>query len=87
MKKSYPAIVPAIDSAQSDLTALYASAIQRVMQHILPPNFFEGEDVETRLEHELPLICWTRLKEPPFEISFSSVPPFVQMRFGFFMRW
>lgn len=48
----------------------YLDAIKRIMANLVPPDFFEGEHVLERFQDILPMISWTSVKEPPFDLSF-----------------
>ncbi|MFN0065779.1 MAG: hypothetical protein ACKVOH_06050 [Chlamydiales bacterium] len=50
--------------------AYYIQAIRKVLLHIFPPHLLEGEDAFYYLENQLPIVCWTPLGTPPFNISF-----------------
>lgn len=55
-----------------------------MMSHVLPPNFFQGDDVASRFKDQLPIICWSTLEDPPFDISFFLLCPFRPNVFRFF---
>ena len=81
MKTNYPRISTEFDSTHHHK---YVEAVERIMGHVLPPNFFEGEDVVERLEKQFPIVCWTPLKEPPFDLSFFLFCPHRANVFRFF---
>jgi len=68
----------------------YIEAVERILHHVLPPDFFEKEHF-FHFHEKLPLICWTPLSEPPFEISFFMCCRFRPNAFRFFYemvsRW
>ncbi len=62
----------------------YEPAVKQILGQILPPYFFEGE-------YKLPLISWSPLQKPPFNLSFFLLCPFRENAFRFFQemirRW
>jgi len=70
MKPKYPLIQIHSNDKDSPLASVEVLGIERIMRHLLPPNFFEGDDVLYRLHQQLPIICWSTIKKPPFVISF-----------------
>src|ERR1700733_12940354 len=91
MKTHYPRISTDFQNVPENAKHLVHCAIERIMGYIIPPNFFEGEDTLFRLTEKLPIICWTPLKEPPFELSFFLWCRFRASAFRFFFemvsRW
>lgn len=92
MKIAYPIIRTDFESTlEKTKNPFYTSAIERIMGHVLPPNFFEGEDALLRLFQKLPIVCWTPLGDPPFELSFFLWCTFRANAFRFFYemisRW
>lgn len=87
MKNSYPRIVPDLNIG-SDFCE---QAIQRILSHVIPPTVFLQEGGMAHFQRQLPIICWTPLSEPPFEISFFLCCRFRQGAFRFFnemvSRW
>ncbi len=87
MKSDYPCITPLFEDSPS----FYQDGVSRVMSNMLPPSFFEGEGAGARLNELLPLMCWTPLAEPPFDISFFLCCAFRPNAFRFFSemvtRW
>jgi hypothetical protein len=69
----------------------FLAALERILHHIFPPNFFEEEDALFRLSNQLPIISWTSLKDPPFDLSFFILCRFRANAFSFFYemtsRW
>lgn len=63
MKCTYPHIQP---DFETDFCQL---GLYRIMSNSLPPNLFEAEGV-SRFHELLPIITWTPLRDPPFDISF-----------------
>src|SRR6185503_990902 len=66
MKESYPHIQATFEKGAS----FYLAGVEKIIHHLLPPNFFIGENVSQKLEKQLPIICWSSIKEPPFKMSF-----------------
>lgn len=68
-----------------------ASAVARILSHILPPSFFQAEGAAARFNAQLPIICWTPLAVPPFDLSFFLCCRFRPNAFRFFYemvsRW
>ncbi|MCC5832619.1 MAG: hypothetical protein JJU12_06210 [Chlamydiales bacterium] len=68
-----------------------AHAVRRILSHLLPPSFFQGEGVAARFNSKLPIICWTPLAQPPFDLSFFLCCRFRPNAFRFFYemvsRW
>ena len=57
-------------TCESDLNlSAYTNEAEKIIQHLLPPHFFLGENIKHKLDKQLPLICWTAIKEPPFALS------------------
>lgn len=90
MNKTYPRIRTPFDNEPSQ-EGFYTAAIERILGHILPPHFFEEEDVVSLLHAKLPFICWTPLREPPFDLSIFLWCHFRANAFRFFYemvsRW
>lgn len=85
MRESYPRIQPAFErEGQKEQSPFYLAGVEKIMQHLLPPNFFIGDDIPQKLNRQLPIICWTPIKEPPFEISFFLCCHFRSDVFRFF---
>ncbi len=91
MNNEYPEIVVDFDLGPEKQNDFYVRAIERILGHILPPNFFQEPDVVDKLEDKLPLMSWTRLLEPPFDLSFFLCSRFRPNAFRFFYemvsRW
>lgn len=87
MKNSYPRVVPDLNVG-SDFCM---QAIQRILCHVIPPTVFLQEGGMIHFQRQLPIVCWTPLSEPPFEISFFLCCRFRQGAFRFFnemvSRW
>ena len=66
-------------------------AVYRILSYVLPPSFFQGEGAVARFNSQLPIICWTPLGEPPFDLSFFLCCRFRPNAFRFFYemvsRW
>ena len=90
MKSDYPRIVPDFQTNPQQAT-VYIAAINRMMSQMLPPSFFQTEGATARFIDQLPIICWTPLSEPPFDISFFLCCRFRPNAFHFFYemvsRW
>lgn len=89
MKTHYPLIKTDFQPGAS--SNFFYEAIERIICHVLPPNFFDHEDAFFRLSEKLPLVCWTPLKDPPFDLSFFMWCRFRSNAFRFFYemvsRW
>lgn len=59
-------------------------AIEKIMSHMLPPNFFQGNESSLRFENQLPIVCWSALSVPPFDMSFFLLCRFRRNVFHFF---
>jgi hypothetical protein len=70
MKMNLPLVKTDFNHIQDSLAhPYYIEAVERILYHFLPHDFFyEGSFFQ--FHEKLPLICWTPLKEPPFELSF-----------------
>lgn len=82
---NYPEIV-------TDAGLLFSvDAVSRILSHLLPPSFFEGEAVAHRLNAQMPIISWTPLLESPFDLSLFLCCRFRPNAFRFFYemvsRW
>lgn len=69
----------------------FVHVVERIMQQTLPPHFFTEADPTSRLTQILPLIRWTPLAPPPFDLSFFIWSPFRANAYRFFYemvtRW
>jgi hypothetical protein len=67
------------------------AGIQRILTHIYPPSFFSESGAGSTFVEQLPIVCWTPLKQVPFALSFFMVAEFRQNAFRFFYdmisRW
>lgn len=64
-------LLPKIVAASDETTPeIYVEAIHRIISQLLPPDFFERENALERFRKALPMISWTSLNEPPFNLSF-----------------
>ncbi|MFZ0565292.1 MAG: hypothetical protein WAM28_03820 [Chlamydiales bacterium] len=57
-------------SSEKAKCTFYVQAVERIIQHVLPPNFFDGEDVAIRFHTQLPIVCWSPLAGAPCSLSF-----------------
>lgn len=84
-------VYPRISNDFEKESTFCASAVHRIMSHVLPPNFFQGEGAAARFNAQLPIICWTPLADPPFDLSFFLCCRFRPNAFRFFYemisRW
>ena len=92
MKNLYPRIVLDFDSDSESLKHSFCiDALNRIFNHMLPPSFFEGEGATFHFNKQLPMICWTPVDKPPFNISFFICCYFKPHAFRFFYemisRW
>jgi hypothetical protein len=92
MKIDYPRIHTDFDNASEHAKhPFYVVAIERILKYVLPPNCFESDDFFFHFVDRLPIICWTPLREPPFELSFFMWCRFRPNVFRFFhemvSRW
>lgn len=81
MKHHYPRITTPFDTSED---AYYIKAVERMLKHMFPPNFFLDAEALERFRSQLPAICWTPLGEVPFNISFFVCSPFRQDAYRFF---
>lgn len=92
MRHNYPIV---LTQAGTDLLRaenhIYVQAAERILSHIFPPTFFFEEEALQRFHRQLPMVCWTSLSQPPFEISFFLCCRFRANAFRFFYemvsRW
>jgi hypothetical protein len=93
MKRYYTRVKTDFDDGQQVTKhPFYAGGIERILKHALPLEFFQGEEEDaSSILQKLPLICWTPLREPPFELSFFVLCRFRPNAFRFFYemvsRW
>ncbi|MCH9608809.1 MAG: hypothetical protein S4CHLAM45_07210 [Chlamydiales bacterium] len=72
---SYPRILTSLE------TSSYSEgAVERILSQILPPNALSDGSYQERL----PLICWSPLAKPPFNLSFFLFCDFRENAFHYF---
>lgn len=71
MNEQFPRFIAPFDAVPNESpNPFYVSAINSIMSHILPPYFFQQENALARFHEKLPIITWTQLGKPPFDLSF-----------------
>ncbi len=87
MKSEFPRI--AIDMENEPNFCV--DGVNRIMHHLVPPSFFQDEEGSALFAAQLPIINWTPLSEPPFDISFFICCRFRPNAYRFFhemvSRW
>ncbi|MCH9626495.1 MAG: hypothetical protein S4CHLAM2_01170 [Chlamydiales bacterium] len=87
MKNDYPYMKLGFETEK----CFGAEALNQIMSYILPPSIFEGEGAEARFLAQLPIISWTPLADPPFDLTFFLCCRFRANAFRFFYemicRW
>jgi len=92
MKNYYPRISTEFDN-ESEQTKhpFYSVAIERILKHVFLHKNLQRDELFFCLAEKLPMICWTPLSEPPFELSFFMLCRFRANAFRFFYemvsRW
>ncbi len=78
------------DFEMTGTTPFYEVAIERILKHVVPREVFE-EDEFVQFAEKLPVMCWTPILEPPFDISFFVLCRFRANAYRFFYemvnRW
>lgn len=92
MKSHYPRIAFDFENRfEPSKHSFCVEGLNRIMSHMLPPSFFEKEAAIASFNEQLPIVCWTALSEPPFNISFFLCCRFRPNAFRFFYemisRW
>lgn len=92
MRNNYPMVMIESKSIyEKSKKIFYISAVERILSYVVPPHFFSSEETECHFYNKLPIVCWTPLKQPPFEVSFFLLCRFRENAYRFFYemlsRW
>lgn len=80
-ESSFPRIRTTFEEGENHF---YAQEIQNIISNLVDPEIFSKENAFDHFQALLPMMSWTSIKEPPFNISFFICCRFRPTAFRFF---